>query len=459
MGGASGLNLNAILSIILLTIRLLGAERVEQEWYVHYTLGKKYQECGEWERALSCYLTAYQHDPSHSEPLCKIATHYRLIGQNNLAYFFAKMGAEIGQRVLIDDIQPYQFIEELSIAGYYTPFKEEGFAAANALALRRDIPYSVKEQAYKNLLFYVEKIEAKRFLPITLQSPPIRNYNPMNPSIQKLDEGYLLLCRTVNYRQEYGHYQMLDGSPNIHIHTRNFLLRLSNDLQVLSQQEIVDTLSPKYPHLQVEGLEDCRLIMHDRKLWCTCTTWGAHAIHISLCRLAEPDLSSEIALQQFTPLQGPDPSRCEKNWLPFVMNHALHVIYSYDPFRIFKPDLVTGECASVLEYSPSCDFSYFRGSAAPIPFDDGYLMLVHEVVFNEWRVYLHRFLFLDKEFHITKASLPFIFQHLGVEYCCGMTIDHSGTQLIVPIGIEDREAYLCCINLDLVRSLLKSLPE
>ncbi|MBA3721551.1 MAG: hypothetical protein H0W88_04025 [Parachlamydiaceae bacterium] len=86
-------------------------------------------------------------------------------------------------------------------------------------------------------------------------------------------------------------------------------------------------------------------------------------------------------------------------------------------------------------------------------------MLTHEVVFkNELRYYLHRFLYLDKNLIVQKISKPFIFRHMGVEFCCGMTFDHSYKNLIMTIGIEDREAYFSIIDLDSVQSLLESLP-
>jgi len=84
-------------------------------------------------------------------------------------------------------------------------------------------------------------------------------------------------------------------------------------------------------------------------------------------------------------------------------------------------------------------------------------MLVHEVVHGEGRTYVHRFAFLDRDFIITKVSKPFIYMHKGIEYCCGMTLDHSEKNLIMTIGIEDREAYLSIVDVDTVRSLLEPL--
>jgi hypothetical protein len=125
-----------------------------------------------------------------------------------------------------------------------------------------------------------------------------------------------------------------------------------------------------------------------------------------------------------------------------------------------KPDLETGWCETVLSYQPHHDFSRFRGSAGPVEFDDGYLMLVHEVVHNQdyYRVYLNRFVYLDKNFKVRMVSRPFTFNHQGVEICISMTIDHSGQHLVMPIGIEDREAWLLTVDLDEIRSMLEPLP-
>ena len=115
----------------------------------------------------------------------------------------------------------------------------------------------------------------------------------------------------------------------------------------------------------------------------------------------------------------------------------------------------------VIEYQLPLDLSNFRGSAAPIEFENGYLMLVHEVVHhNEGeRTYTHRFVYLNKKFNIEKLSDPFIFMHQGIEFCLSMTLSHDKTKLILPIGIEDNKAYLCFLDINTVQSSLKSLDE
>lgn len=451
----------------------------EEVWYSKYMIGLCYQDMGLWDKALEYYLQAYQYDPQRAETLQEISKHYRSQGENQLAYLFAKQGRQIpypkNHLLFISyPVYDYLFDEDLSIAAYYTPYKEEGFAATNRLILKKDIPESVKKQAYQNVLYYVEKLKDAEYIPIEIDLPPIREgfparYQPMNPSIRKTETGYQMICRTVNYHQIGAqHFKCLDlQDPAGTIRTRNFLVEYDPDFQKLSQKEIVENL-PRIKHKRrnVEGLEDCRLFEFKDSLWFTCTTMDTNPTgqpQVSLCKLEDDRTKPTISVERLIPLVGPTPERCEKNWLPFVLNDEFHAIYSYDPFIIYKPNTNDpfswiNKSVMVKNVSAPLDFSRFSGSASPIKFDDGYLMLIHEVVYTNQRNYLHRFVYLDSNFNIAKVSRPFIFLHQGVEYCCGIAIDHSETQLVMSIGIEDREAFLALVNLDNVRALLNQDP-
>jgi len=453
-------------------------QRIEQEemddevWFSKYMLGECYEETGDWEQAIKYYLEAYQHDPKRAESLRKIATHYRLIGQNDLSYIFAKHGSRVSlpmnRSIYSASVHDYQFDEELSISAYYTQFANEGMEASNNLVIRRNVPWFIRDQSYRNMMFYIQKLKNTQFTTISLDLPLIvegskERYKPMNPSLVKTSTGYQLICRSVNYTQSGAKiFDTID--PHGIYRTRNFLLEYDKDFNLLKQQEIIENLPRERLRNLVEGLEDCRLIEVDKSLWFTCTTSDTNPTgtrQISLCKLEEQPRGEKVYVEKLIPLNGPDPFRCEKNWVPFMHNKEVSVIYSYDPFIVYKPNIDTGDCEKVLEYQPKCNFSHFRGSAAPIPLDNGYLMLVHEVVIQPdfTRVYLHRFLFLDKDFVMQKFSKPFIFQHEGIEFCCSMTWDHTGEKLVMPIGIEDREAYLCFVDVETVRNLLEPLPS
>ena len=440
----------------------------EEVYYSHYMIAECYENQGKWDQALIWYLKAYQYHPSRAEPLYRIANHYRKAGENHLAYLFAKQGSSVPypkDQVLFisDSVYHYQFDEELSISAFYTPFKEEGFDAANRLILNKKAPNSVKDLAHRNICFYVKNLSPTEIKPIQFDFPLIaeggrERYYPMNPSIQKNPNGYTVLCRTVNFDQNGGaNYHSRDPLDST-IRTRNFILEYDKAFNLLSQREITENFSSRT--VRVQGLEDCRLFSFQGAHWFFCTTTGLHPGNVgqNLCKLEDnPKKPGVIEVEKFITLMGPNPNRCEKNWLPLVKDEELLFVYNYAPFSIYKVDPKNGTWKNVIEDELSLDFSRFRGSAAPIPFDDGYLMLVHEVVFKNERDYFHRFVYLDKNLKPTKLSKMFTFQHQGIEYSCGMTIDHTGKKCIIPIGYEDRAAFLVTVDLETIRSMLEPI--
>ena len=447
---------------------------IQIKWCACYMLGQCYEDLNDWGSAEYWYLQAYQSDPTRADPLYRLAMYYRKLGQNHLAYLFAKQGASINSIAQADfwiepAILPYQFDEEISIAAYYTSHREEGELIINDLLLERQVPWSSKSQAYRNLLFYAQKLEEKRSIPITFDIPFIQpgaeeRYHPMNPSIRRTENGYQVICRTVNYTQTGAKF-FSTSDPTGVFKTRNFLLDYDESFNLLAEKEIIEDLPrKKHRFFNLEGLDDCRIFAFNKGVWFSCNTGDTNPFanfQISLCKLQEEALDSQIKVAKLLPLKGPDLKRCEKNWLPFIKEETLHFIYSYDPLLIYTPNLQTGQCTVFTQYQPYHDFSHFRGSAGPIPFDEGYLVLVHEVALqdDQSRCYLHRFLYLNSDFIVKKISKLFTFNHLGVEYSCSMTLDHSGAQLIIPIGVEDREAYIYFYDCDQIRSCLYPIKD
>lgn len=455
----------------------------EEVWYAKFMIGQCYEEQGKWDQALAKYLEAYEFMPERAEPLQQISTYYRIHQQHHLAYLFAKKGASIPYPVnhilfVSYPVYEYLFDQDLSISSYYTPFKEEGYAANNRLMLKKNIPQHIKDQSFRNMIFYATPLKNAKFQLIQIELPKIReelaaHYNPMNPSIIRTETGYDVICRTVNYMQIGAKYfkslDLLDSHNTAK--TRNFYLKFDRNFRLLSQREIIEDLPrERQENTNIVGLEDCRMFFFNDATWFTCTTLDTNPSgvpQISLCKLQSNQTVKDIKdiqVEKLIPLFGPDPMRCEKNWLPFVKDGEFFVIYSYDPFVIYKPyisddnGLITRHLMTRY-YVPKYDFSRFSGSASPIEFEGGYLVLIHETVYDDHqRNYLHRFIYMDKKFNIEKVSKPFVFMHKGIEYCCGMTLDHEKENLIMTIGIEDREAYFCSVDVQTVQDLLEPLP-
>jgi tetratricopeptide (TPR) repeat protein len=446
----------------------------EEIWFCKFMVGQCHEKNGEWDKALHWYLEAFQANPNRTESLQKLATYYRLKGMNDLAYIFAKHGSRIPlyEHPLLSPfptLRQYQFDEELSIVAFYTRFKSEGEEANLHLILRKNVPGYIKEQAYRNELFYIHALPEATYRKIEIALPLIvegvdERYHPMNPTLYKTNDGYTVICRAVNYTQTGAKvFHTIDAAGVFR--TKNFLVQYDADLNLKGQAEIVENLARKrIRSFNLEGLDDCRLFEFQNRFWFTCTTGDTNPtgnFQISLCRLSEKAVGDTILVDKLVPLLGPDPYRCEKNWLPFVVNDELYVVYSHEPLIIYQVDPESGHCDFVKNISNQLDYSSFRGSAAPIAWGNGYLLLVHEVVFhpNYERAYLHRFVFFDSQFNIQQLSNPFYFQHVGVEFCCGMQPDHGGGQLILTLGSEDREAWFCTVPIKTVQSLLKPIPK
>lgn len=451
----------------------------EEVYYAKYMIGECYEGKKDWEKALTWYLDAYQSNPKRAETLHKIANHYRNANQNDLAYLFAAQGKKIPyptDEILFvsHPVYNYQFDEEISISGFYTPQKSDGYNSLNKLLLSKDVPPHVKGQAQNNLMFYVEKLKNAQLKKVDVEAPVLRKgfpdtYKPMNPSIVKTENGYDVNCRFVNYVQkgarEYKFFDA-DGYNKDSCVTRNILIHYDKNFKKLSQEEIIEDL----PRERVKGtwlsdthkgFEDLRVFKLNNQTMFTCTTFDTNPQNrqVSLGILNDKPTNGIVKVKKLVPLKGPDPARCEKNWLPFVKNGELLIVYNYSPFTIVKPNFETGELTTVVNDVPNHDFSTFRGSSAPVEFDKGYLAVVHEVIFKDRRYYTHRFIYLDKNLHITKASKPFTFKDLSVEYACGMAMNHEGDKMIVSVGIEDAEAQLCFIDLATIRKLLEPLPK
>jgi len=440
----------------------------EEIWLSKYMIGQCYDGKGDWDKALPAYLEAFQSRPARAEPLSNIVFHYLSKGKNNIACLFANYGKKISypdNDVLFveHDVYKFKLLHALSVGYYYTQFRSKGLKYLDKLLLNKQSPDYIKQNSYSNLYHYVENLENTKFISIEPEKTALINdwstdrFMPMNPCIHKRKNGYLLNCRTVNYYQKYpNHLRLADDGW---MRTKNIVIEFDENLNKVKEIQVIDNPNlVKYTNdkQRIQGLEDMRLFTLNEEIYFTATTCQLHPGGLpQICLGKLHDFGNGyMFVDKITLLKGPNPDRCEKNWLPFVIDGDLFVIYMYDPYIIYKVNMDTGDCMLVQEKKYDLDFSKFRGSAAPIPFDNGYLLAVHEVIWIDRGYYVNRFMYLDQNLEIKKISRPFTFKHKGVEFCAGMAFDEANDNLIISLGIEDREACLCLVDAGYVRSLL-----
>jgi hypothetical protein len=126
-------------------------------------------------------------------------------------------------------------------------------------------------------------------------------------------------------------------------------------------------------------------------------------------------------------------------------------IQKHDPMTILKINK-EGKFTKT-ETEINFNLSQFRGSGGPIKYNEGYLGIIHEVYFvgpKGLRRYYHRFVWYSKDFKVTKITIPFYFFNNGIEYVCGMEMSISGKSILLGLGVLDKEAHICEIDLELV---------
>lgn len=484
-------NEHQLLSVPLIQLEahseLSGWEQMKKDWEEEITRLKKEQE-EYWSKAHAAYLHAFQFNNRRAEPIFRICEYERTHGRNDVAYMYASMGLEIphpkeheDRLFITSSVYEYEFYRELSICAYYTRFRDEGFDMCEALMNSPSVPEWIKTGVHSNEVFYITRFRPQGQTRIDIERPFItttEKYRGTNPSIISEDHGYTLIFRTVNYDHVYdekGEDTWIPLDEDQNVRTRNYLVKLDKWCKVISSHEIIEGPKfeerKKYP-TRVLGLEDCRLFKIGTRYWFTCTTLDTSphsTAQITLARLKQkPNAEGKYDLDFFLPLIGPDPKRCEKNWLPFEYEGDIGLYYNSDPTTIMTIDRKTGETKKVKENETNFDFERFRGGAGPLEFDKGYLVIIHEVVFREHRHYYHRFLWMNREFKIQKFSRPFYLyeyeengkaKHYDVEFAIGMCYGHDGKSILISAGVNDSQAWLFQYSIEEIRKNLRTMEE
>lgn len=349
-------------------------------------------------------------------------------------------------------ICPFNKLNELnhalSISGYYSSFPEGkiiGKRACEDILLSHYSNSHIKNDILKNESFYLENLNFNKLIDININIP--KGFYSSSVSIIKNDGNILLNLRAVTYHIEGTNY--ITTSPDGKIYTKNYLIDMDYDFNILSVNELIENApNKKYPK-NVCGLEDVR-IFTNKELLCNSTEYNNREFEPRICY----GKIFENYVYFIKELKLPDVKfKCEKNWLPFEINEELYFIYQYEPLKIYKLNRDSLECELFIERKISDkDLSSFRGSAAPIRFMDGWLIIIHQVEFGDVRKYYHRFVWFDNDFTRMKMSSLFFFFEKGIEYNLGI-IDNEDS-IIIPFSVKDSMSKIGIIDKKIVENML-----
>jgi glycosyltransferase involved in cell wall biosynthesis len=438
----------------------------EEAWYARLQEARCLRDLGDEAGFLRQALAAFNQRPHRAEPLYDLARYYRQRGMNDVSVLFSEPGLAIrqpaeGDKLFIEDfVYNTGLKEEYSIAANYLrdPVrKERGFAACNWLALNRTTPPQSRNLARSNLRFYAKPAHEMMpsFAARSVGFTPPDGYHPINPSIARWGDEIVLAQRSVNYvLTADGQYKTADHTP---IHTRNFLVRMTPELEVRSAVEILPpTNIPKPVFDSVLGFEDLRLFAWREELWCsgcvrelTPEGWCQQV----LARIEETG-ETTCRLTDWRVLDPVGPRLHEKNWMPLVGSENLRFVYLCDPTV-----LIDDAARRIAETVPPIAAEHFRGGSQVIEFKGGRLALVHELILSGQsyaeRVYHHRFVWFNEAGVLRAVSLPFFFLKHGIEFAAGLAWHPDGKRLLVSFGASDSEAWIASVEAEEISQLLE----
>lgn len=341
----------------------------------------------------------------------------------------------------------YLPLQELSISSFYVKKFEDGFNSSEKLILSNLVPWNIRNLAICNQGFYLKYLQFRTKKHLTFDMP--ENYKPSSSSVIKLSEGYRVNLRAVNYyisNKQYGISRDSDGK----IRTKNYILNYDNNLNLLNGVELIDKSNIKLYPKHILGMEDVRLF-GDNYFFCN---------YLELNESTTPQMGWGTYdpltgfVTRMVPLSLNDEIKCEKNWLPFIEDGEIFIIYTVHPLRILKLDTTDGKLIDVKNKTFTTDnITDFRGSAPPIKYDDdgNWLLTIHQVHFSEPRKYFHRFVMFDKHFEQMKFSKPFYFESPSVEF--NLSICHSDNGLLMTYSQNDSKSVIISVDHSVINSM------
>jgi SAM-dependent methyltransferase len=408
-------------------------------------------------------LKAFETRPSRAEPLADLAKHYRELGMNEVALMFCKRGLEIppsDDMLFVEPGAQDELRETFAICAYYSrdyATRERGHEICNSTALRRieegvsdaqaDVLRTRRDLARRNLFWYAKSATElmQSFAAERINFDPPLGYREMNPSICRQGDRVVMVVRCVNYEiDSNGRYVMPPGETAIR--TRNFLCDIHSD-------NVVEVEGPKSPILydQVLGFEDIRIIPgNNGNLFGSATVRQNNAAgHAEQVRIT---ITPKGDCLQYR-MQPEGPIAHEKNWMPVINGCDRAFVYRCDPTRI-----IDWNGCTISETAPEMAVENFSGGSQAIPFNDGWLALIHEAIsspIDSKRCYQHRFVWFDRDLRLQNVSRRFYFQaNNQIEFAAGLCWHPDERWLLVSYGIRDCEAWLASVDASDVCSLL-----
>jgi hypothetical protein len=310
--------------------------------------------------------------------------------------------------------------------------------------------------------------------PLILPIHDLRGPALTNPSIYNDNGRVFVNLRNINYtlyhsekkiyENQWGPLVYIHPENDMHLRTWNYICELGENMEITKYFKIDTTNFPDKELWEFVGLEDCRIVRWDEKLYVTgvrrdLDTKGTGRMELSEIEIAE-NSAKEIS-QHRIPIPGDDDSLeyCNKNWMPIV-DMPYHYVKWANGTTVVKYVVETNKTHLIASKDwKDLGCSDLRGGSQVIPIDNGYhICLVHETDLLQSEagrkdaVYRHRFIVWDRDWNITKVSKLFSFMEASIEFAVGMC--EYGEDYLMTFGYQDNAAYLLRVNQKVVKDFI-----
>lgn len=270
-----------------------------------------------------------------------------------------------------------------------------------------------------------------------------------NPTIIKFQDGYLMAARCSSSNVFNDRYTI--HNPNAP-YDANYLVWLDENLSIIKQEIIDETIFSQDGGVWTPPVEDIRLFCWGDEVWAMAAIFdrGVEKIEQAIFQL----LGNKVV--QYQVLRSPLSRKVEKNWIPVPFNNELKIIYSFEPLEIWTMEspMQKVDPKKLSSEGLSTNTHPYRGGSPLVPFAEGYLSVVHAAPlrYKGARLYTHHFILFDKHLNVVEIGRPFFIEHIGIEIVSGIVAKDDGVMISYAVG--DRLSRLLQIPKHVIEKFL-----
>lgn len=264
---------------------------------------------------------------------------------------------------------------------------------------------------------------------------------------------YLLYHSEKNmFETPWGPLSYMNPENDLTLTTTNYLCELDkNSLEIINISKIDTSKLDVTPLWQFVGLEDCRLVTWDNKLYAIgvrrdTTTNGVGRMEFSELNWPVSNFNIKEVKRNRIGAPPPDNTYCEKNWMP-ILDIPYHFVKWSNPTEVVSVDLQTNTSKTVYLGNYVVKPLDFRGGSQVLRLNDKYRFacahmtdLYKSQAGRKDATYRHCFIVWDNDWNVYRYTDPFTFLGAKIEFCVGMT--EYSDNFLISFGYQDNAAFI-----------------